>query len=108
MPELRKGGAYKKRVREIVSDKIDQTYDHIYEHLKETCKSVAEVQQGFLVKSQCDREYWITPYRLWRGKGQRGKGWYYYRTIEDLVANYLNKPAPWDKKEKDESIKSTN
>ena len=75
-----------KVVREHQSD----SYEHIEEVIKREALKVEEAQQGWLVQAKNKSFYWITPYKLWKPKGQRGKNWYHYKTIEDLFERYLN------------------
>ena len=79
---------FKKSIRE---KNTSQSFEFIEEYLKSNCESIENVEQGWLVKSKTKRYYYVTPYKLWRPKGKRGKEWYYYRTVEQLVEKYLNK-----------------
>lgn len=83
-------------VREYTSD----SYEHIESVIKKQALQVEEKPQGWLIKAKNGSFYWITPYKLWKPKGQKGKSWYHYKTIEDLFERYLNVPRTYKPKEK--------
>lgn len=89
---------FKKSIRE---KNTSQEPEYIEEYLKSNCISVEHVEQGWLVKNYNNRYYYVTPYKLWRPKGKKGKEWYYYRTVEQLVEKYINKV--WENKDEQTS-----
>lgn len=52
---------------------------------------VEDCGQGFVVTTPTQRKFVVTPYRRWRV--MRRSKWYWYKTIDHLMENYLLKNA---------------
>lgn len=74
----------------VVREHFSESYEDIEAIIKKEAIKYEEAQQGWLVLAKNKGQYWITPNKLWKPKGQKGKSWYHYKTIQHLFDNYLN------------------
>jgi hypothetical protein len=81
----------------VVRENSSQDEEHIEKVLTTKCKEIEPCFCGWLVTNDRLKQYYVTPYKLWRPKGKKGKSWYHYKTAEDLVEKYINATPPWEK-----------
>lgn len=81
----------------VIRENSSDDEDHIEEVLRSKCKEVEHCTFGWLVTNDRFKQYYVTPYKLWRPRGKKSKNWYHYKTAEDLVERFINAIPPWEK-----------